>query len=232
MSLDKNKTVAEVGRRTRLRNHDVQKMLEALVEVWLEELAQSWALSISSSIAKGIHQAAHEGFGKWNKCRLGRNDGKFNIHPQVVTNPGDSIGKSGLRFAIPSRRAQGERMSKREMMGQQRDKGKQSQDGWTGAQDGVGGPLALTFKAQMSADFLEGHFNAPTSNNPGQNLQGVGGLVGSEEGGRQEFVKWVTDEYPADRQWVEPRAIPQGAACRQLNDPLASAIPGNFMRFP
>ena len=40
MSLDKNKTIAEVGRRTRLRNHDVQKMLEALVEIWSEELAQ------------------------------------------------------------------------------------------------------------------------------------------------------------------------------------------------
>ncbi len=38
MSLDKNKTIAEVGRRTRLRNHDVQKMLEALIEVWSEEL--------------------------------------------------------------------------------------------------------------------------------------------------------------------------------------------------
>ena len=39
MSLDKNRTISEVGRRTRLRNHDVQKMLEALVEVWSEELA-------------------------------------------------------------------------------------------------------------------------------------------------------------------------------------------------
>jgi nucleoid DNA-binding protein len=40
MSLDKNKTIAEAGRRTRLRNHDAQKMLEALIEVWSEELAQ------------------------------------------------------------------------------------------------------------------------------------------------------------------------------------------------
>ena len=38
MALDKNKTVAEVGRRTRLRNHDVQRMLEALIAVWTEEL--------------------------------------------------------------------------------------------------------------------------------------------------------------------------------------------------
>jgi nucleoid DNA-binding protein len=38
MTLTKNKMVREIGRRTRLRNHDVQAMLEALVEVWTEEL--------------------------------------------------------------------------------------------------------------------------------------------------------------------------------------------------
>jgi len=48
MSLDKNKTVAEVGRRTRLRNHDVQKMLEALVEVWSEELAQEGRIELEN----------------------------------------------------------------------------------------------------------------------------------------------------------------------------------------
>ena len=48
MSLDKNKTIAEVGRRTRLRNHDVQKMLEALVEVWSDELAQEGRIELES----------------------------------------------------------------------------------------------------------------------------------------------------------------------------------------
>lgn len=48
MTLDKNKTVAEVGRRTRLRNHDVQKMLEALVEVWTEELADGGRIELEN----------------------------------------------------------------------------------------------------------------------------------------------------------------------------------------
>src|SRR5258707_12298747 len=48
MSLDKNKTVAEVGRRTRLRNHDVQKMLEALIEVWSEELAHNGRIEVEN----------------------------------------------------------------------------------------------------------------------------------------------------------------------------------------
>ena len=37
-----------MGRRTRLRNHDVQKMLEALIEVWLEELAQAGRVEIEN----------------------------------------------------------------------------------------------------------------------------------------------------------------------------------------
>src|SRR5215470_5934524 len=48
MSLDKNKTIAEVGRRTRLRNHDVQKMLETLVEVWSEELVQEGRIELEN----------------------------------------------------------------------------------------------------------------------------------------------------------------------------------------
>jgi nucleoid DNA-binding protein len=48
MSLDKNKTIAEVGRRTRLRNHDVQKMLEALIDVWSEELAQEGRIEVEN----------------------------------------------------------------------------------------------------------------------------------------------------------------------------------------
>lgn len=38
MTLTKNKMVREIGRRTRLRNRDVQLVLEALVEVWTDEL--------------------------------------------------------------------------------------------------------------------------------------------------------------------------------------------------
>ena len=48
MSFDKNKTIAEVGRRTRLRNHDVQKMLEALIEVWSEELEREGRIEVEN----------------------------------------------------------------------------------------------------------------------------------------------------------------------------------------
>jgi nucleoid DNA-binding protein len=38
MTLTKNKMVREIGRQTRLKNRDVQAMLETLVEVWTQEL--------------------------------------------------------------------------------------------------------------------------------------------------------------------------------------------------
>jgi nucleoid DNA-binding protein len=56
MSYDKNKTIAEVGRRTRLRNHDVQKMLEALIEVWSEALAQEGRIELESFLVLEVKQ--------------------------------------------------------------------------------------------------------------------------------------------------------------------------------
>lgn len=54
MSLDKNKTIAEVGRRTRLRNHDVQKMLETLVTVWTEELVNGGRIELENFLVLEI----------------------------------------------------------------------------------------------------------------------------------------------------------------------------------
>ena len=56
MSFDKNKTIAEVGRRTRLRNHDVQKMLEALIEVWTEELADDGRIELENFLVLEVKQ--------------------------------------------------------------------------------------------------------------------------------------------------------------------------------
>ncbi|GIK27926.1 MAG: hypothetical protein BroJett007_10640 [Chloroflexota bacterium] len=38
MSLNKKRMVREIGRRTRLNNRDVERVIETLVEVWTEEL--------------------------------------------------------------------------------------------------------------------------------------------------------------------------------------------------
>jgi nucleoid DNA-binding protein len=48
MALTKNKMVSEIGRRTRLRNHDVQRMLEALIQVWTDELASGGRIELQN----------------------------------------------------------------------------------------------------------------------------------------------------------------------------------------
>jgi nucleoid DNA-binding protein len=40
--------VSEIGRRTRLRNHNVQRMLEALIDVWTEELASGGRIELEN----------------------------------------------------------------------------------------------------------------------------------------------------------------------------------------
>ena len=56
MTLDNNKTIAEVGRRTRLRNHEVQKMLEALIEVWSDELADGGRIGLENFLVLQVKQ--------------------------------------------------------------------------------------------------------------------------------------------------------------------------------
>ncbi len=56
MSFDKNKTIAEVGRRTRLRNHDVQRMLEALIEVWSGALVREGRIELENFLVIEVQQ--------------------------------------------------------------------------------------------------------------------------------------------------------------------------------
>jgi nucleoid DNA-binding protein len=48
MSLTKNKMVREIGQRTRLKNREVQVMLESLIEVWIEELVAGGRIELEN----------------------------------------------------------------------------------------------------------------------------------------------------------------------------------------
>ena len=48
MTLNKNKMVREIGRRTRLKNRDVQLMLETLIDVWTEELVAGGKIELEN----------------------------------------------------------------------------------------------------------------------------------------------------------------------------------------
>ena len=46
MSLNKKTMMREIGRRTRLSNRDVQRVIETLVDVWTEELVSDRRIEI------------------------------------------------------------------------------------------------------------------------------------------------------------------------------------------
>jgi len=46
MSLNKKTMMREIGRRTSLRNRDVQRVIETLVDVWTEELISGGRIEI------------------------------------------------------------------------------------------------------------------------------------------------------------------------------------------
>ena len=54
MTLNKKKMVREIGRRTRLKNRDVQIMLETLIEVWKEELLEGGKIEIENFLVLSI----------------------------------------------------------------------------------------------------------------------------------------------------------------------------------
>jgi nucleoid DNA-binding protein len=56
MSLTKNKMVSEIGRRTRLRNHDVQRMLEALIDAWTDELASGGRIELENFLVLEVQR--------------------------------------------------------------------------------------------------------------------------------------------------------------------------------
>jgi len=56
MSLTKNKMVSEIGRRTRLRNHDVQRVLEALIDVWSDELASGGRIELENFLVLEVQR--------------------------------------------------------------------------------------------------------------------------------------------------------------------------------
>lgn len=48
MTLNKNKMIREIGRRTRLKNRDVQLVLETLINVWTEELVAGGRIELEN----------------------------------------------------------------------------------------------------------------------------------------------------------------------------------------
>lgn len=55
MSLNRKRTAREIGRRTRLKNRDVQTVLEALIELWTEELVSGGRIELEHFLVLTVH---------------------------------------------------------------------------------------------------------------------------------------------------------------------------------
>jgi nucleoid DNA-binding protein len=56
MALTRKSMVSEIGRRTRLRNHDVQRVVETLIDVWTEELASGGRIEIENFLVLEVQR--------------------------------------------------------------------------------------------------------------------------------------------------------------------------------
>jgi nucleoid DNA-binding protein len=56
MALTKNKMVSEIGCRTRLRNDDVQRVIEALIQVWTEELTSGGRIELENFLVLEVQR--------------------------------------------------------------------------------------------------------------------------------------------------------------------------------
>ncbi|MBI5961719.1 MAG: HU family DNA-binding protein [Chloroflexi bacterium] len=56
MALTKKTMVSEIGRRTRLRNHDVQRVIETLIDVWTEELASGGRIELENFLVLEVQR--------------------------------------------------------------------------------------------------------------------------------------------------------------------------------
>jgi nucleoid DNA-binding protein len=56
MTLTKKMMVSEVGRRTRLRNDDVRRVIEALIQVWTEELTSGGRIELENFLVLEVQR--------------------------------------------------------------------------------------------------------------------------------------------------------------------------------
>ncbi len=59
--MNKRSTNVEVGRRTRMRNYEVQRLFETLVEVWSEALARGEKIEIENFLILELHTITRHG---------------------------------------------------------------------------------------------------------------------------------------------------------------------------
>src|SRR6266704_4316156 len=101
--------------------------------------------------------------------------------PYFAAHGRDGVAEGEDCFWIPSGGSRFELSRFGEVVCPERDDGEQSEQNRSGAKDRLVGPLALGFDAEMSAHFLEGDFDLPTTDEPSEDVA----RMRDESGGKE-----------------------------------------------
>ena len=110
----------------------------------------------------------------------------------------ERIGEGWQLLDIPSRLLNEQAVFASVHIGKQGDNREQVEQSGRNAQDGQVCPLSLGFHTEMSADFVEGDFNLPTSGKPLNDLFGGKVEVSAQERLGFEAFLWIAHDDPAD----------------------------------
>jgi hypothetical protein len=78
---------------------------------------------------------------------------------------------------------------------------------------------------EVVADLAEGHFDLPTPDVPGQDLQRLAGGIGAQQRLRIKATQGIAQQNPADRHDRQPGMAPHGGGGAELDEAIALAIP-------
>ena len=88
--------------------------------------------------------------------------------PDFVAYCGDSIAEGWRHFFVPCSSSGAEAFGLCNVMGPEGYQGVEAEQRRRGSQDGFIRPLSLGFDAEMGSGFLEGDFDLPSADEPGQ----------------------------------------------------------------
>ncbi len=89
--MNKRETIQAIGNKTRMRNYDVQKVLEALIEVWSDELAAGGRIEIQNFLVLQTLTTRRSGEGNILISRSGRASRMPTTRTWIKTSPSKSL---------------------------------------------------------------------------------------------------------------------------------------------
>src|SRR3954463_2856729 len=149
---------------------------------------------------------------------------KKSVLPELSAHGAEGVAERQVPLGIPGGAPGAEMAASDEVVSPEGDKGEQRQQGRRGAGDGLVGPLALSFNTEVAPNLFERYLDRPAPDEPAQDVQGVGLLIGAQERLRIVFTFDVAHQYPADRD-TPAGMVPHGSAGQNIQLPPALAIP-------